>query len=71
MRVAVAQMNSIVGAHERNAEVIEQKIDEPRSLGADIGLFPELALTGYPPEDLLLRPSFTAAAREALDTLAA
>lgn len=70
MRVAIAQMNSIVGALERNAAVISDKIDEAREAAADIVLFPELALTGYPPEDLLLRPAFAEAARTLIDELA-
>ena len=56
MRIALAQINPTVGDLSGNAKKILQKIREAR--GADVVLFPELALTGYPPEDLLLKPRF-------------
>lgn len=54
----MAQMNATVGDLDGNAERIVTSIREARSLGADLVAFPELALPGYPPEDLLLKPQF-------------
>ena len=70
MRIALAQINTIVGDLDWNRERIVSRIDEARGAGAHLVLFPELAVTGYPPEDLLLRPSFLRAARETLDAIA-
>src|SRR5690606_5776635 len=59
LRIALAQFDFPVGAVEENASRIVELIAEARDgFGADLILFPELALSGYPPEDLLLRPSF-------------
>ena len=59
IRIAMAQFDFPVGAVEANAERIEEMIALARDEhGADVVLFPELALCGYPPEDLLLRPAF-------------
>ncbi|NPA58034.1 MAG: NAD+ synthase [Aquificae bacterium] len=58
IRLALAQINSTVGDIEGNAEKIINGIKEAKKLEADIVAFPELAITGYPPEDLLLKPSF-------------
>src|SRR3989338_5174630 len=58
LRVALAQINSTVGDLEANAKKIIQYTKEAKRLGVDIIAFPELALTGYPPEDLLLKPKF-------------
>jgi len=65
-RLALAQINSTVGDLEGNAAKICRYIDQARSLGADLVAFPELALTGYPPEDLLLKPSFIQSNVEAM-----
>jgi len=70
VRVALAQMNTVVGDIDGNAARISTMLDEAAAAGADITLVPELAITGYPPEDLLLRPAFAAAARAALDRVA-
>src|SRR5215211_1027387 len=64
MRLALAQINTTVGALDRNRARILGRLEEARATGADLVLFPELAVTGYPPEDLLLRPGFVRAARE-------
>ncbi|MEG3789912.1 NAD+ synthase [Lysobacter sp. CCNWLW3] len=67
LRIALAQFDFPVGAVERNAERIAQMIVQARDQhGADVVLFPELAISGYPPEDLLLRPSFLADCEAAL-----
>jgi NAD+ synthase (glutamine-hydrolysing) len=71
MRLALAQMNTVVGDLDGNGKRILARLEEARAAGADLVLFPELAITGYPPEDLLLRPGFLRAARAALDTVAA
>lgn len=57
-RLAMAQINSTVGDLEGNSERIIEEIRKARALAADLIAFPELALPGYPPEDLLLKPQF-------------
>ena len=71
MRLALAQMNSVVGDLDGNRAAILDRLGEARGAGADLVLFPELAVTGYPPEDLLLRPAFVRAARRSVEELAA
>jgi NAD+ synthase (glutamine-hydrolysing) len=71
MRLALAQMNSVVGDLDGNAERIAESLVEARASGADLVLFPELVVTGYPPEDLLLRPAFVRAARRSVEDIAA
>src|SRR5690349_10099947 len=71
MRLALAQIDPIVGDLDGNRELIVGKIEEARQAGADLVLLPELAVTGYPPEDLLLRPGFVRAARDSVDRIAA
>ena len=67
LRIALAQFDFPVGAVAQNAERIAAMIAEARDeYGADLVLFPELALSGYPPEDLLMRPSFLADCEAAL-----
>lgn len=68
-RIALAQMNPVVGDLAGNAAAIRQQIEIARDQGCDIVAFPELALTGYPPEDLMLRRSFCVASRAALADL--
>ena len=58
LRAAMAQINSTVGDLDGNAAKIIERIREAESLGADLVAFPELSLTGYPPEDLVLRRGF-------------
>jgi NAD+ synthase (glutamine-hydrolysing) len=71
VRLALAQINSVVGDLEGNRERIVARIREARDANADLVLFPELAITGYPPEDLLFRPEFLRQARESLELVAA
>ncbi|HXP28510.1 MAG TPA: NAD+ synthase [Solirubrobacteraceae bacterium] len=71
MRLALCQMNATVGDIAGNAARIRDGREQALQAGADIVLFPELALTGYPPEDLLLRESFLAASTAMLHELAA
>ena len=56
MRVAAAQLNLVVGDLEGNAAALLAAYEQAEAAGCDLVAFPELALTGYPPEDLLLRP---------------
>jgi NAD+ synthase (glutamine-hydrolysing) len=70
MRLALAQINTIVGDLDGNRERILTRLEEAKGAGADLVLFPELAVTGYPPEDLLLRPGFIRAAAQSLDEIA-
>jgi len=65
--VGLAQINPIVGDLDGNVELIRTAIDQAESMGCDVVALPELALTGYPPEDLLLRPSFIRDTRAALE----
>ena len=71
MRLALAQINTVVGDLDGNRERILRRLQEAREAGADLVLFPELAVTGYPPEDLLLRPAFIREARRSLELIAA
>ena len=70
-RLAVAQIDVVVGDVAGNLERIRAALAQAEESAPDLVVFPELAISGYPPEDLLLRPSFLDAAREALDALAA
>jgi NAD+ synthase (glutamine-hydrolysing) len=70
MRLALAQLNSVVGDLDGNRDRIVLRIDEAKAAGADLVCFPELATTGYPPEDLLLRPGFLRAAERTLAEVA-
>src|SRR5919198_892285 len=70
MRLALAQINTTVGDLDGNREKILQGLAEARAASADLVLFPELAVTGYPPEDLLLRPGFVRAAESSVETIA-
>ncbi len=71
LRVAVAQFNATVGDLTGNVERILKCVAEAKARGAHLLLTPELALCGYPPEDLLLRPDFYRACQRAIDDLAA
>ena len=70
MRLALAQINTTVGDLDGNRDLILDRLEEAKAAGADLVLFPELAVTGYPPEDLLLRPGFLRAAEESLAAIA-
>jgi NAD+ synthase (glutamine-hydrolysing) len=70
VRLALCQMNPTVGDIAGNAALIRAGLNRALEAGADLALFGELALTGYPPEDLLLREHFLADTRRALDELA-
>jgi len=70
VRLALAQVNVVVGDLDGNVAKIVAAIRESERAGADLVVLPELAVTGYPPEDLLLRPGFVRAAREAVGEVA-
>ena len=70
LRVGLAQLNPTVGDLNGNRRAIVTVAGKARDEGVELLVFPELALTGYPPEDLLLKPSFARANRQALEQLA-
>jgi NAD+ synthase (glutamine-hydrolysing) len=71
MRLALVQTNPVVGDLAGNRRLILERLEEATLAGADLVVFPELAVTGYPPEDLLLRPGFVRAAESSLAEIAA
>ncbi|MCZ7529864.1 MAG: NAD+ synthase [Acidimicrobiia bacterium] len=71
LRVAAAQIDAVVGDLDGNVARMLKAYEAAEAAGADLVAFPELAVTGYPPEDLLLRPAFVEQAGEALVKLAA
>ena len=71
LRVAICQINPTVGDLDGNARLIERSLARAEDEGAQVAVLPELALSGYPPEDLVLRPGFVSTARAALKDLAA
>src|SRR5204863_8941455 len=70
MYVAIAQLNQVVGDLRGNAQCLAAAIDEGRRGGASLVVTPELSLSGYPPEDLVLRPAFLDACARELAALA-
>ena len=71
LRVGLAQLNLVVGDLDGNASRILDAYERAEGDACDLVAFPELAITGYPPEDLLLRPAFVAQAQESLEKVAA
>jgi NAD+ synthase (glutamine-hydrolysing) len=70
LRIALAQDNFLVGSIPENAQKVRLLAQQAKAQQSDIIVFPELCLTGYPPEDLLFRPSLTPRINEALASLA-
>ncbi len=70
LRIALGQINAVVGDLDRNVARMIAVVDEAKALGAELIVFPELAVPGYPPEDLVLRPHFLRRNREELNRLA-
>ena len=68
-RVALAQVNATVGDIDGNTEKIIEYIKKAKEKDADLVIFPELMTTGYPPKDLLLKPSFIKANKESLEKI--
>jgi len=71
LRVALAQIDTTVGDVEGNVRLISESIERARDGGAQLVILPELCLSGYPPEDLVLRRDFLDAVRQGLDAIAA
>jgi len=71
LTIALAQINPYVGDIEGNVRLLREKRAEAANAGADLVVFPELVITGYPPEDLVLKPAFQADAEAAVRALAA
>jgi NAD+ synthase (glutamine-hydrolysing) len=71
VRIALAQVNSTVGALEANAALVIDRMRDAEAVGADIVAFPELVISGYPPEDLLLKDHFLSRCWSALQKVAA
>jgi NAD+ synthase (glutamine-hydrolysing) len=70
LRIALAQLNAVVGDLDGNRDRILDALSDARGAGADLVVLPELVVTGYPPEDLLLRPGFVRAAHERVEEIA-
>jgi NAD+ synthase (glutamine-hydrolysing) len=70
LKFAIAQINATVGDLEGNTQKILAYMKKARDAGADIIIFPELAITGYPPQDLLFEKSFVKENRERLSEIA-
>ena len=70
LRIALAQVNPTVGDLAANAALVRENVAAAQSAGAHIVVFPEMVLTGYPVEDLALRPSFQSASQSAITQLA-
>jgi len=70
IRIAVAQLNPTVGGLTGNADKVRKARDEAAQLGADLVLYPELTLSGYPPEDLVLKPAFVQRCMDLVSELA-
>jgi NAD+ synthase len=71
LRIALAQLNPVVGDLAGNAAKLRKARAEAAALGADLVVYPELFITGYPPEDLVRKPAFAAAARNVVEQVAA
>ncbi|USG63242.1 NAD+ synthase [Sneathiella marina] len=70
LKIALAQANPILGNIAGNIQLAKEFREEAESLGADLVVYPELFLSGYPPEDLVLKPAFQRAAQAAINELA-
>ena len=70
LRITVAQINATVGDLDGNVERCLEAVAVARGKGSSLVVFPELALTGYPPEDLLLKPGFLSRCRDAVERFA-
>jgi NAD+ synthase len=70
LAIAVAQLNSTVGDLAGNVEKVKSARAAAAAQGADLVVFPELFIAGYPPEDLVLKPAFQNACRSAIEALA-
>ena len=71
LRVALCQLDVVVGDLDGNVAKVLTTLAEAEGAGADLAVFPELVITGYPPEDLLVNPAFVEGNLEAVQTIAA
>src|SRR3954449_9997336 len=71
LRLALAQIDPTVGDIEGNVRLISESVERAREAGAQVVVLPELCVSGYPPEDLVLRRDFLDAVREGLDQIVA
>jgi NAD+ synthase len=71
LKIAIAQLNCTVGAIDKNLAAIRNAREKAAALGADLLVTPEMSISGYQPEDLVLKPAFVAACEAAVDELAA
>src|SRR5882757_9460731 len=71
LRLALAQIDPTVGDIEGNVRLISESVERARDAGAQLVVLPELCVSGYPPEDLMLRRDFLDAVRQGLDAIAA
>ena len=70
LTITIAQLNPTVGSFRHNTQLILDAIEQAKQEGADIVVFPELMMTGYPPEDLLFRPAFIEKVERTIETIA-
>src|SRR3954466_8709421 len=70
LAITLAQLNATLGDVAGNAEKVRRARATAMGQGADLVMFPELFIAGYPPEDLVLKPAFQAACRAAVEALA-
>ena len=70
LNIAIAQLNPTVGDIAGNSDRVRRARDQAAAQGADLVIFPEMFISGYPPEDLVLKPAFQAACRGAIENLA-
>src|SRR5438552_6549719 len=70
LKIVLAQLNPVVGDLAGNAGKLRKARAEAAAAGADLVVFPELFITGYPPEDLVRKPAFAVAARTAVEAIA-
>ena len=70
MRIAIAQINTTIGDIEGNGEKIRKAVEEAELVGADVVVFSEMTITGYPPRDLLEKESFVEANLQKLEEVA-
>ncbi len=70
VRIALAQINPTIGDLPGNTALVQRYVEQAKAAGADVVAFPEMVVTGYPPDDLLLKKSFIADSNAALETIA-
>src|SRR5690242_1914001 len=71
MKIALGQVNTTVGDLAGNVDLILRYAHDAANAGADVAVFPELSITGYPPRDLVEKPTFVERSEQAVDRLAA